>query len=232
MAIGFSIQTGPIAISTTTPKTESVTVAANDMLVVISWIETGALNFGTPSGGTGVTYTSRISKVDSNLILAAQMWSAPIPSGQTYTLSQARSTGTAKWSYTAYQFTGVASIGATASASSSAIAPATFSLTTTAANSAIVLLMTDANGANTTLTYSTATAGAYVEATHQNDSTLGTFYGGYYLNAGAAGAKTIGATNTSLSWLGIAMELVPSAATANPRPLKIVRQALVRASYI
>jgi hypothetical protein len=226
--IVFSAQTGPIAISTTTPKTESVTVAAGDMLIVLSWIETGALNFGTPSGG-GYTYTPGISKVDSNLILAAQMWSAPITSDQTYTLSQARSTGSAKWSYTAYDFIGVAGIGASASASSSAVAPATFSITTTVANSAIVLLMTDANGAGAALTYSTATAGTYTQVTLQNDAGLGTFYGGYYSNAGAVGVKTVGATNTSLAWLGIALELTP---VVSPPPAPVKRlMAVKRASY-
>jgi hypothetical protein len=225
MAIAFVAQYGPSAISTTTPQTNSPTVATGDILAVAAWIETGALNFGTPSGG-GYTYTSEISRVDSNTILAAQMWASQINSAQSYTLSETRSAGAAKWAFTAYRFTGVGSFGATASASSSAIAPATFSLTTTAANSAIVMLMTDANGANTTLTYSTATAGAFTEVTHQNDASLGTFYAGYYLNAGAAGPKTIGATNTSLSWLGIAFELVPSLAILTPS--LIVNKALRR----
>jgi len=229
VAIAFGVQTGPIAISTTTPKTESVTVNASDMLLVISWIETGALNFATPSGGS-YTYTPRISIVDSNAILAAEMWSAPIGSGQTFTLSQALSTGSTKWSYTAYSFTGVAGIGATASASSSAVAAATFTIATTVANSAIVMLMTDANGANTVLTYSTATAGSYTQATLQNDTFFGTFYGGYYLNAGAVGTKTIGATNTSLSWLGIALELTPLSAVTPIRP-RVISQAVKRAVF-
>jgi hypothetical protein len=215
VAIAFSAQYGPSAISTTTPQTNSPTVVAGDILAVIAWIETGALNFGTPSGG-GYTYTG-------------QMWGSLINSSQSYTLSETRSAGAAKWAFTAYRFTGVGSFGATGNGSSSAVAAATFSLTTTAANSAIVMLMTDANGANTTLTYSTATAGAYTEITHQNDSGLGTFYGGYYLNAGAAGAKTIGATNTSLAWLGIAVELIP-APTTPAAPSLIVNKALRRST--
>jgi hypothetical protein len=228
VAIAFSAQYGPSAISTTTPQTNSPTVVAGDILAVIAWIETGALNFGTPSGG-GYTYTSQVSRVDSNTILAGQMWGSLINSSQSYTLSETRSAGAAKWAFTAYRFTGVGSFGATGNGSSSAVAAATFSLTTTAANSAIVMLMTDANGANTTLTYSTATAGAYTEITHQNDSGLGTFYGGYYLNAGAAGAKTIGATNTSLAWLGIAVELIP-APTTPAAPSLIVNKALRRST--
>jgi hypothetical protein len=211
--IAYVTQYGPNAIGTTSPDTLAVTVAAGDMLVVGAWVQfSGVGNFNTPSGG-GLTYTSRAVGT-TNPSSACQLWSAPSASGQTFTLTDSNTTGGGRWAFCADRFSGVGSIGNTASATGSSSAPQV-SITTTAANSAIVVLITNHAGDNLTLAYLTG-AGTFVQTTRQNDASVGDVYGGYYINAGAAGAKTIG-TSTVLTgqWNIIAVELIPGGTADN-----------------
>lgn len=227
MAIAFSTHYGPAAITTTTPKTASPTVAVGDVLVVGGWQETNLLQIATPSGG-GYTYTASVTKIGSAEGL--QSWVSLINSAQSFTLTDSTS-GTARWAFDVYRFTGVSGSGATTSGTSASGAP-TMSITTTVAHSAIVVLLSrhDGSGNSVALTYITSGAGTFTEVTNQLDSFRDQFYMGYYLDSGTVGTKSIGASNTGLSWTGIAIELVPPVAGGLTPPSLIVNKALRRST--
>ena len=131
----------------------------------------------------------------------------------------------------AIRFSGSDGVGAIASTSGASGAPS-FSITTTQANSAIVVIISDWNAGSGTQTFtSNGGAGSATALTdYPGDSTR---YGAaiaYYADAGTVGAKTVGMSAPSdQKWRGIAIEVKGTAggsASVVPSFTASIRSAL------
>lgn len=201
---------GPGAAAQVATQTASVTVATGDVLLLWAGTGSGTSLPATPTGG-GLTWTTIAdpntarSSSSTNLLL----FSATAASSQTFTCS-VTSTGTTAWTWQALRFSGV-TVGTAVSTAISATAPSQ-AITTTTANSAVLLAVDDWNAVSgASRTYNTATAGAFTETFYGQAGTTLTAYAGYYASAGAAGSKTIGLTApTGQKSAIVAVELVPS----------------------
>lgn len=190
------------------PKTTSVTCAVGDLLVVIAGSENGtAIVPATPTGGTGTSYTARGAVSVANRA-GAWIWSTPVVTTETFTISMTCSNSVDYWGFNVLRFAGRPSPGATASLSTGVGTAATFAITTTAPNSAVVFVSTDWAAADgSTRTYST-TPGTPTEQTYALDSARYTAYGGFYPDVGAPGSKTVGvATPTTQTPSALALEV-------------------------
>lgn len=211
--------------TTTSPKTASVTVAIGDMLVVMCASGATGDTFSASGGSPALTFTSRTSV--NTPYAATGILTALSASAQTFTISVTRAVGTFVWGAVVLRLTGVAATGAVTSLSDSTIGSEQATITTTAAGSAIAVILKDADAGNP-VTWSTATAGAFTAEGTTN--TTASNYPGIYLNAGAAGAKTIGlAAAGGLSSNISAVELTALITTLTP-PSLIVNKALRRSS--
>lgn len=201
----------------TTPKTQSVTVVTGDVLAVVGISEDAGTTIATPTGG-GLTYTLQQSvTVASNS--AVYVWTVEITAPQTFTLSASEGgSGTAWWGYNCLVFPS-STVGASSKTNSTG--GPSLSLTTTAANSSIVVFDGDWNAVDgTTRTARSIGSGSFVELSYFRDASHYGVYGGYYTDSGAAGAKTVGwSAPTGQKYAVIALEVKPTggpAATSAP----------------
>lgn len=203
--------------ATTTPKTISVTVSAGDTLAIFGMTGDGAFTLATPTGG-GLTYTLQQSVVVSSFG-TVYLWTAPAASGQTFTMSITESGGSALWAYNCLRFSGSAGIGASNKTNVTSGAPS-LGLTTTGANSAIVVANVDWNAADgTSRTWRTANTAA-TEQTYFRDAANYTVYGAYHADSGAAGAKTVGlSAPTGQKYSIAAVEILGSSSTPASPPI-------------
>jgi hypothetical protein len=187
----------------TTPKNvaASLTANANDMLVEAGVVENTQGTLGTPTGGTSVTRTLREEETAgvAGVRCGAYMWTAPVTSGQSFTPSFNRATGTEKFIGTALLFRGTDGVGATNSTNNAEGSGApSLSITTTQDNSAVVVVVADWNAGDgssrtwNTVNSITPTSGNGYERSYVRDATAATYYVAYYPDVGAAGSKTVG----------------------------------------
>lgn len=202
--------------TTTTPKTDSVTVAVGDVLVVCAQCENNSGTLSTPTGGTGFTWTLKQSYTNSTNVTMS-LWTTVATVAQTFTLSNAKGGSAVVWGRNAFKFTGTAGIGTGTAKAQSSGAPS-LAITTGAANSAIVVFVGDYDAIDgTTRTWRTVnsitpTIGGGDEKTYYRGPTTYTVYGAYYSDAGAAGSKTVGLTLPSTMKYGImAVEVLAGA---------------------
>ncbi len=210
--------------SATTPKTATPTTAAGDRLVVFGATEDAfASTLATPTGNS-LTYTLAQS-ITTNTFAGNYQWTATDAAGGTgWTLSVARNAGSGYFGIGALRFSGSNGFGA--SSSTTGTGTASLGLTTTQANSAIVVVIGDWNAADgTSRTWLTVngtapTAGNGYERLYFRDSSRYTVYAAYYPDAGAAGAKTVGLSAPTGEQFSItAVEVLgTAAAAAAPRP--------------
>ena len=205
--------------SSTTPQTVTVTTSAGDALVVIGiWGNTGPA-FGTPSGN-GVTFTS-VQDINVTSACEVQAWTGIDSTGGTsWSLSLSNSSGE-PWGFIAYRFSGSSGFG-NSSGSTGTGAPS-LSLTTAAANSAIVFGSGDWNaGAITGLTWltinsNTPTIGNGEQQQAMQVPTFYTLYSAEWPDAGTAGAKTTGqSAPTGQAWAAVAIEVKGSGGGTTP----------------
>lgn len=205
----FVTEYGDTWNSATSPKSASVTVANGDALVVIAIVEDDSRSLATPSGG-GLTYTlqEEIAVTDYTHLY---VWTALSTSGQTFTLSVSHSSGdnTMWYGFIALRFSSVTSIGAAEKTNVSSGAPS-LSITTTSANSSLVVANGDWNATDgTSRTWRSVNGSAATETTYFRDASHYTVYTGYHTDAGATGAKTVGLSAPSGQKYAIAaVELV------------------------
>lgn len=230
------------ALNTTTPKNVGASMSAlnGDILVEAGGSENNNSTLGTPTGGTSVTRTLREeeSAGSPGNRATAYIWTAPITSDQTLTPSFNRSAGTGKFIGTALLFRGSDGVGATNSTNNgdAGSGAPSLSITTTANNSAIVVVVMDWNAVDgasrtwRTVNSITPTSGNGYERSYVFDSAACTYYAAYYPDAGTAGAKTVGLSAPStMSYVICAVEIKG----ATPIPNKIIMPAnppLMRAS--
>jgi len=192
----------------TTTKTTSVTTQAGDVVVIYAANEnstSGTIN--TPSGN-GITFTLQAS-VSQSSQCQIYIWSGTDTTGGTnWTLTLTRSAGNSQnWGGTASVFRNALpglGISDTQGITFSDDTDLT-SITTTAANSAVVVMFTDwmANADTTssrvwqTINGSTPTSGNGMELTYVYVNGAYTVFGAYYPDVAAAGAKSVGLASGS-----------------------------------
>lgn len=178
---------------TTTPKTQSVTTNVDDVLVVIASSHQSQ-TFTGPSGGTGLTWTKK-QEVSFSGFQRVTVWTATATTAETFTLSLSTSSSSFEWGFSCLRFSGSAGVSASGQAHVDPGAPS-LAITTTGANSAIVVCSADWNGASGASRAWRTPSGstAITETTYNYLSGKYTVYGGYHSDAGAAGSKTVGLT--------------------------------------
>jgi hypothetical protein len=214
--------------TTTTPQTTSVTTAVGDTLVAIGLSEAGTNTaLTTPTGGTGLTWTLRQSDVAS--FEGAWLWTAPAVTAETFTFSLARGATARQWGFNVLRYTGVSAVGASNKATFNPGTP-TVVLTTTQANSAIVLGIADTSAKDGASRVWLTSAGSFTEQSYAFSSTIYTAYVGWHPNVGAVGSKTVGLSAPTSQTAGIlAVEL-----KGFPDPIghRVSTQQAVNRSYL
>jgi lysophospholipase L1-like esterase len=194
VAATFVASYGTGTLSAGATKTATVTTAVGDLLVMQVYLGNGLQTATTtPTGGTGLTWTSR---ADTNTTSDTQharikVYTATATTAETFTLSVGGGSTTEYWGWHALRFSGHGGYGGIATTQTGGSAPS-LSYTTTAANSSLVLMVDDWNAVDGTTRTGRSTAGAYTETHYIRDATTLTAYSGYYANVGAVGAKTVG----------------------------------------
>jgi hypothetical protein len=186
----------------TSPKTTaSITVQTGDVL--IAFAANPDLSFGDISiAGGGLTWTQQ-RKTTTSSAVEVWLWSATATSNTSFTVSFTQTGSASVFGGNVLVFRNSAGIGASAMTVAPNSAPS-LNLTTTAANSAIVVINGDWNGRDgSTRTWRTVNSitptpppptGNGLEVTYfQNTIDYGV-YGAYYSDVGAAGIKTVGLT--------------------------------------
>lgn len=183
--------------NTTSPKTASVTATAADVFVHLGGTADSITTLNTPTGGSGLSWTLQRT-VNTSMYCSLYGWTTTTPSSQSFTLSQTRSGDTMPfWGFSCLQFGGSDGIGATAVTNTTG-APSV-AITTTQANSALVVFVLDWNAADgasriwrTPAGATGITAGGAGEVAYYRNNLQYTVYAGYHADAGAAGSKTVG----------------------------------------
>ena len=174
------------------------------------------------NSGLGLTWTKRVEiQVDVSTHYVA-IWTTTLPSavtGMTVTFTKGNGTTATQWGGAVQTWRGaVAGAFGTGSIIQS-FGTTTFSLTTQGANSSIVFFEIDSSAQDgSTATYSTATAGAFTETTKDFGAFDHGIFGGYHADAGAAGAKTVGQTFSSLQIASAAGVEIKAGAGGPPPP--------------
>jgi hypothetical protein len=201
------------------PKTLSVTTQAGDVVVVYGGIENGAQTLGTPSGN-GISFTLQQSVAISNVWASAYVWTGTDATGGTnWTLSNTISSALS-WGMTCLVFRSSGGVGASSKTNAGTAAPS-LGLTTTQADSAIVVFNADwdADDGSTrtwrTVNSITPTTGNSLERDYVFDSGKWTSYGAYYNDVGATGTKTVGlSVPSSQTYSIVAVEVKGPSSTA------------------
>jgi hypothetical protein len=228
MAVTFLAEYESTWNDTTTPKTSSITTAPGDALVALGLSEAGTNTaLTTPTGGTGLTWTLRQSDVAS--FEGAWLWTAIATTAETFTFSLARGVNARQWGFNVLKFGGVSAIGASNKATFNPGTPSV-ALTTTQANSAIVVGIADTSAKDGASRVWLTSAGAFTEQTYAFSSTIYTAYAGWYSNVGAVGSKTVGLSAPTSQTAGIlAVEL-----KAFPDPIgrRVSKRQAMNRSYL
>lgn len=195
----------------TNPKvTDAFNAQAGDLLVCIGMSEDQAYPLATPTNTQGaLTWTLRQSVVVA-AYSTVYVWTATVDANKTGMTVSVGRTGGGWHGINVVHWRGSSGIGASAKANASG-APSV-SLTTTQADSAVVVANADWNALATARTWRTVG----VAATEVSYSATGnyTVYAAYHSNAGPAGAKTAGlSAPTGQKYSIVAVEVLGTAST-------------------
>jgi hypothetical protein len=217
-----SVDTSTWAQAFGSALTMAVTTQVGDLLVVVGNLKSHIDGLVISDSATN-TWTQRADLAVDGSHTEVYVWTATAATAASVTISVARGAAGEGddgivFGATAYQFRNHGGVGAVVTGSGTATAPSV-NMTTTGANSAVVMF--DADRAATALTSQTyrANAGAFTErvaAVAQNNDTLGneyTLYHGYHADAGAIGTYALGMTApASQTWSLAALEVLAAGA--------------------
>jgi hypothetical protein len=204
----------------TTPKTSaSFSVQTGDVLVAYLLCEDaeGAPAWDGAITGGSLTWAEP-QQVQVSMYVYVLVATTTATSTTAMTVSFARSAGTTSRFYggNVLTFRGSDGIGASSKTNVASGAPS-LNLTTTAADSAIVVANGDwtaADGASRTWR---TTAGAFTEQSYFRDAARYVVYGGYHANVGAVGVKNVGLSAPAAQKYSIvAVEVKGTGAAAGP----------------
>lgn len=194
-APNFITHTATAFNTTTTPKTASVAVQAGDVLVAFEITADSANAVGsTPTNdGAALTWTLQQSNVVTSPGNVGQStWTAIADTTRTIVVTFAASPSTVIWGADVQVWRG-ASVGTSTKVTSGSGAP-TLNITTTQANSAIIVSIGDWAAVVGAPTWRT-NAGAFTSTVEQaGDGASYSARGGYHADAGAVGTYAVGVT--------------------------------------
>ncbi|MBK8191563.1 MAG: hypothetical protein IPK79_14085 [Vampirovibrionales bacterium] len=201
--------------STTTPKTamSAVAINSNDVLVAVASSANSYKTLSiTENGAASATLQRSSVVVDYS---PAYGWTYVAPSAETITISFSSSGGSGEYfGGNIVRFSGSDGVGASNVATGASGNPSV-SLTTTQANSAIVVIVSDWNAVSGTQTFTNNFSGTPTALTDYPGD--GAQYGvaiAYFPDAGAVGSKTVGmSAPTGQKWTIIAIEVKGSTST-------------------
>lgn len=216
--VGVYSATATSDTTATTTLAASITAGAGDLLLLSVVTGQGHVVPQSVSGG-GLTWTKHAANpTDVAADAEATIFTATSPTAQTFTATVTvadSSSGHHAWNWQCQRWSNAQLTGNfwTAAASTSG----QLSITTSAANVALAMVVSDYNTVSgASRTYVTASAGAFTETYY---ATLGSgtdvAYCGYYANAGAAGAKTVGLSAPTGMSAAIVVAEVAAATTAS-----------------
>jgi hypothetical protein len=201
--------------TTTTPKTVTVSVQAGDLLVIASGTENAQTVAATPTA-TGYTFTDVASSGTGGGLGQApcHIWTAVAPSTGSVTVSVARTGSAQNFGFSVSVWRNHNGIGpnVVATGSGTSTSAPSASLTTTAANSALDLVVADWTASTSTRTYRTPSGGTSgaEDATFQDGSSWG-YHRWHHTDAGSAGAKTVGMSAPTQRWNMVGVEVLGAA---------------------
>lgn len=214
-------ETSYTAVSPSNKTTGSFAVQTGDVLVAYAFAsdDLGGLAPFTLTG-SGQTWTSRQAFSNfSGTNCYVELWTAVAASTTsiTVTFDGNGDNAATRFGGNVLTFRGSAGVGASNQANSSSGTPSC-GLTTTAANSAIVVINSDWQAIDGTSRAWLTSAGTFNEKTYDRQTSNMTVYGGYHDDVSAAGAKTVGLSAPSgMKWATLAVEVKGSAGGPAPR---------------
>lgn len=209
--------------------TASFNVLANDVLCA-SGITSDQVKTITITGGS-LTWTLR-QEVNVAGYCRVLMWTAIVDADKSMTVTFTESGGAAQ-RMGGNVFTFRASDGVGASSKTNASGDPTLSLTTTQADSAIVVASGDWNAVDGTSRTWWTGAGTLTEQTYFRDSAEYAVYVGYHANAGAIGSYNVGLDAPGGQKYSIAAVEIKGVASAAVVPYQapVILQAVRRSSF-
>lgn len=218
------------AIGVQGDMTIAVTVATDDILVVLGGTEDTGYTLGTPAGG-GLTYTS-LATVSAGGFTNAYGWWARATSGASFNITVDGSGSSVFQGVTVLRYSGASGIGAVASTTGTG-APS-LAITTEGDKSAIAMHAGDWNAVSgASRTYRTANSTLPTERAYGTDPSRATMYVATYADAGVPGAETVGLTApTGQKYSIIAVEVLgtPSSGGGLSRPVSLDSTATLTAA--
>lgn len=201
----FVAQYATVFNNSTSPKTAMSAIAINsgDVLVAVAANESAQSVSITENGASTATLQRSSTAAD---YAAAFGWAYVAPVAETITVSFSASSG--YFGGNVVRFSGSNGVGASNVANGASGSPSV-SLTTTQANSAIVVIVSDWNAGSGTQTFTNNFSGTPTALTDYPGD--GARYGvaiAYFPDAGAIGSKTVGmSAPTGQKWTIIAIEV-------------------------
>jgi hypothetical protein len=197
--------------TSTTPKSFTLnSLQAGDL--VVAYGETSDAGATIAISGGGLTWTER-QRVNISGYAGVYIWTASTSAAGNLTVTCTRGGTTELYGCGAVVWRN-ATVGASNKANLSSGAPS-LSITTTAANSAVLVANADWSGTSGSRTWRTG-GGALTETTYELSPSAITAYGGYHADAGAAGAKVVGLTQPTGQHYSIAALEVKGHSPAAP----------------
>jgi hypothetical protein len=168
--------------------TSAFQVAAGDLLVAYSAAEDSVLDLGTPTGG-GLTWTA-INTIDANGYGEIRAWYAVASATKAISSLSFTSTSSQHYISTVMIFRNTSGVGASNKANTTGVP--SLSLTTTKANSSVIVLNVDWNVVNGSSRSWLTSPGTFYENVYLFLTGAWTVYGGFFPDVGAIGSKTVG----------------------------------------
>jgi hypothetical protein len=217
-----------------TRVTASISVQTGDVLVACM-MGTPATNMGTfTASGGGIIWTTQRT-VGTGAQALVTVATATASSTTSFTVTATRTSASSSgWGMVAMVFRAVQALGVNVGATGSSAAP-TVNITTTAANSALVVANFDASTTDGAGRVWRSNAGALSETTYNKILASGEAYAGYHADAGAAGTYAVGLSapaGQNYSIAALELQGVTGAATKAPppfqRPWRLRRRMVIR----
>ena len=205
------------AISTASYTTPSFSVNSGDTLVAVGVTSDNSVTL-TISSSTSVTWTQQqVVSVASYCYVS--LWTAPVTSTGSMTVTVTRSSAqVVLYGVNVLTFSASDGVGASAKTNVSSGAP-TLNLTTTQANSAIVVVNADWNSSDGASRTWRSNAGSLTEQTYFRDSSQYTVYAGYHADAGSVSTYAVGLSAPGSQKYSIAaVEIKGTTSAASPPP--------------
>ncbi|HUS26088.1 MAG TPA: hypothetical protein VMY99_01950 [Nevskiaceae bacterium] len=183
-------------LTTTTPKTASVTTQAGDVVVIYAGTEDQFSSLTTPTGN-GLTFALQQTVAVASFS-TAYIWTAIDNVGGTNWTLSIDVVNSQEWGFTCLVFRDSDGIGLSTRTNVTGPAAPSLDIVTTQDNSAIITYNADWSASDgtsrtwRTVNSITPTNGNGLELNYERDAAHYTIYGAYYNDAGTAGTKTVG----------------------------------------